>query len=73
MREQVRNRYGKLSNEEKNIKRECGKNRYHNMSKEKKERILLFFLPLTFSWFLEKNVLLKLSFMYMKNQLILIK
>ena len=34
----ARNKYRKLSEVEKNIKREYGRTRYHNMSEEKKER-----------------------------------
>ena len=36
LREQARNKYIKLSEEEKNKKREYGENRYHSMSEEKK-------------------------------------
>ena len=36
LREQERNKYIKLSEEEKNKKREYGENRYHSMSEEKK-------------------------------------
>ena len=36
--EKARNKYRKLSEVEKNIKREYGRTRYHNMSEEKKER-----------------------------------
>ena len=32
----TKSKYRELSDEEKNIKREYGKNRYHNMSEEKK-------------------------------------
>ena len=32
LKEQARDKYRSLSEEEKNIKREYGKNRYHNMS-----------------------------------------
>ena len=31
--------YRKLSDEEKNVKRKYGRNRYHNISKENKQRI----------------------------------
>ena len=34
---QARDKYRNLSAEEKNKKREYGKNRYHNMSEEKKQ------------------------------------
>ena len=37
LRQQARDKY--LSEEEKNKKREYGKNRYHNMSIEKKQRL----------------------------------
>ena len=33
-RERARNKYRELSEEEKNIKREYGKKRYHNLSEE---------------------------------------
>ena len=39
LREQARDKYGKLSEEEKNKKREQSKNRCHNMSEEKKTKI----------------------------------
>ena len=39
LREQARNKYGNLSEEENNKKREYGKNRYRNMSEEKKKRL----------------------------------
>ena len=39
LREQARDKYRNLSEEEKNKEREYGKNRYHNMSEEKKERL----------------------------------
>ena len=39
LREQARNKYRKLSDEGKNIKTEYGRSRYHNMSKENKERL----------------------------------
>ena len=39
LREQARNNYRELSNEEKAIKREFGGNRYHNMSQENKQRL----------------------------------
>ena len=38
LREQTRDKYRNLSEEEKN-KREYGKNRYRNMSQEKKQRL----------------------------------
>ena len=34
-----RNKYRELSEEERNIKREYGRNRYHNVSKEKKQKL----------------------------------
>ena len=34
-----KNKYKDLSNKEGHIKREYGKNRYHNMSEEKKEKL----------------------------------
>ena len=37
LREQARDKYRNLSEEEKNKKREYGRKRYHNMSKEKKQ------------------------------------
>ena len=39
LREQARDKYRNLSEEEKNKKRAYGKNRYHNMSEEKKQRL----------------------------------
>ena len=39
LREQARDKYRYLSEEEKNKKRGYGKNRYHNMSEEKKQRL----------------------------------
>ena len=36
---QTRDKYRNLSEEEKNRKREYGKNRYRNMSEEKKKRL----------------------------------
>ena len=36
---QARDKYINLPEEEKNKKREYGKNRYHNMSEEKKQRL----------------------------------
>ena len=39
MQEQARNEYRKFSGEEKSIKREFGRNRYKNKSKENKERL----------------------------------
>ena len=38
LKKQERNKYRELSAEEKNIKREYGKNRYKNMSEEKKTK-----------------------------------
>ena len=38
-RERAENKCRELSEEEKNIKREYGKNRYHNMSEGKKKRL----------------------------------
>ena len=35
----TRDKYGKLSEEEKNIKREYGRNRYNNISEEDKQRL----------------------------------
>ena len=37
LRKQATDKYGYLSKDEKNRKREHGKNRYHNMSEEKKK------------------------------------
>ena len=39
LREQAKNKYRNLSEEEKNKKREYTKNRYNNMSEEKKQRL----------------------------------
>ena len=39
LREQAKDKYRNLSQEENNKKREYGRNRYHNMSKEKKQRL----------------------------------
>ena len=39
LREQARDKYRNLSEEEKNKKREYEKNRYHNMTEEKKQRL----------------------------------
>ena len=39
LREQARDKYRNLSDEEKNKKTEYGKNRYLNMSEEKKKRL----------------------------------
>ena len=39
LREQERDKYRSLSEEEKNKKREYRKNRYHNMSEEKKQKL----------------------------------
>ena len=39
LREQARDKYRNLSEEEKSKKREYGKNRYHNTSEEKKQRL----------------------------------
>ena len=39
LREQARDRYRTLSEEETNKKREYGKNRYHNMAEEKRTRL----------------------------------
>ena len=39
LREQARDKYRSLSEEEKNKKREYRENRYHNMSEEKKQRL----------------------------------
>ena len=39
MREQARDKYRNLSEEEKNKKRKNGKSRYRNMSEEKKEKL----------------------------------
>ena len=35
LREKAKDKYKELSDEEKKIKRECGRNIYHNMSEEK--------------------------------------
>ena len=39
LKEQARDNYKNLSEENKNKKREYGKKRYHNMSEEKKQRL----------------------------------
>ena len=39
LREQARDKYWNLSEEEKIKKREYGKNRYHNMSEENKQKL----------------------------------
>ena len=39
MREQAKDRYRNLSEEEKNKKREYGKSKYRNMSEEKKQKL----------------------------------
>ena len=39
LREQTRDKYRNLSEEEKNEKRKYGRNRYHNMPGEKKQRL----------------------------------
>ena len=38
-REQAKNKYREISEDEKNIKREYERNRYHNMSEEKKQML----------------------------------
>ena len=37
LRDRAKDKYRELPEEENNIKRECGRNRYHNMSEEKKK------------------------------------
>ena len=39
LKKQARDKYRILSEEDKNKKREYGKNRYHNMSEEKKQKL----------------------------------
>ena len=39
LREQAKDKYRNLSEEEKNEQRKYGKNRYHNISEEKKQRL----------------------------------
>ena len=39
LRQQARDKYRNLSEEEKIKKRECGKSRYRNMSEKKKQRL----------------------------------
>ena len=39
LKEQARDKYWNLSEEDKNKNREYGKNRFHNMSEEKKQRL----------------------------------
>ena len=41
LRERAKNKYRELSEEEKNIKREYGRNRCYNISGEKKQKIFL--------------------------------
>ena len=43
LREQAKNKYRNLSEEETNKKREYGENRYHNMSEEKKVRLKKYY------------------------------
>ena len=39
LREQAKNKYRNLSEEDENKKRDNGRNKYHNMSEEKKQRL----------------------------------
>ena len=39
LREQARNKYRNLSEEDENKKREYERNRYHNMSEERKQKL----------------------------------
>ena len=39
LRQQARDKYRNLSEEENNLRREYGKSRYHNMSEENKQRL----------------------------------
>ena len=39
LQEQALHKYGELSNEEKNIKREYGRNRYGNMTEQDKQKL----------------------------------
>ena len=39
LREKAKNKYRELSDEETNMKGEYGRNRYHNMSEEKKQKL----------------------------------
>ena len=39
LKEQAKDKYRNLSEEDKNKIREYGRNKYHNMSKEKKQRL----------------------------------
>ena len=39
LQEQALHKYGELSNEEKNIKREDGRNRYGNMTEQDKQKL----------------------------------
>ena len=39
LKDKARDKYRDLSDEEERIKREHGRNRYHNMSKEKKQKL----------------------------------
>ena len=39
LREQSRDNYGNLSEEDKNKKREYGRKKYHNISEEKKQKL----------------------------------
>ena len=77
MREQARNKYTELSNKEKNIKREYGRNRYQNMSEENKQRLsFIFFASHSIkngAKSLIINVLIKMYLVKIKDQLVLIK
>ena len=41
LEDKARDKYRDLSDEEERIKREYGRNRYHNMSKEKKQKSIV--------------------------------
>ena len=77
MREQARNKYTELSNKEKNIKREYGRNGYQNMSEENKQRpSFIFFASHSIkngAKSLIINVLIKMYLVKIKDQLVLIK
>ena len=73
----ARNKYTELSNKEKNIKREYGRNRYQNISEENKQRpSFIFFASHSIkngAKSLIINVLIKMYLVKIKDQLVLIK
>ena len=93
LREQAKNKYWELSNEEKRTKREYGRNTYQNISEEDEQRLneyqktivkqnnqhknLSFFSLQRIKienkpWFLINSVLIKIHFIKIKDQLVLI-